>query len=146
METLTYKDLQRVRANASSKAWVAKNKDKVRAKHARYRAKNTGRDSANSRKWRAANPDADYKKRYGLVQSQWDALFSSQGNACATCKSPDPGLQAWHTDHDHKTGVVRGILCFRCNIALGMIGDDLDGATQMMNNFISYLSRTRSNG
>jgi hypothetical protein len=30
-------------------------------------------------------------------------------------------------DHDHKTGVFRGWLCKTCNMAIGKLGDDLDG-------------------
>jgi hypothetical protein len=40
-------------------------------------------------------------------------------------------------DHDHKTGKVRGILCHKCNIALGLIGDDPARARALAN----YLER-----
>lgn len=29
-------------------------------------------------------------------------------------------------DHDHKTGVVRGLLCWNCNVAIGKLGDNPD--------------------
>lgn len=29
-------------------------------------------------------------------------------------------------DHDHKTGVVRGLLCWNCNVAIGKLDDNPD--------------------
>jgi hypothetical protein len=62
------------------------------------------------------------KKTYGITPEQWDALFEGQGGACALCRSKSPGTaKTWHTDHCHRTGRVRGILCFSCNITLGFM-------------------------
>lgn len=70
--------------------------------------------------WRVSRAVA---KKYGLTRGVWEAIFAAQGFCCAICRGDDPGGQGWSTDHDHETGAVRGILCNRCNAALGMIGD-----------------------
>jgi hypothetical protein len=41
-------------------------------------------------------------------------------------------------DRDHAFGTVRGVLCFRCNVALGQFDDDI----QKFRNAIDYLERT----
>lgn len=64
------------------------------------------------------------KERYGLTLAAWNALFAGQGHACAVCQTKDSGGHGWHTDHNHETGVVRGILCFACNTGIGKLGDD----------------------
>jgi len=43
-------------------------------------------------------------------------MHAQQGGGCALCPAP---LGKPHVDHDHNTGVVRGLLCHRCNIRLG---------------------------
>jgi hypothetical protein len=62
------------------------------------------------------------RMKYGITPEQWDALFASQGKACAVCLSSSE--RTWHTDHNHNTNKVRGILCGKCNAALGMLQDD----------------------
>lgn len=62
------------------------------------------------------------KRRYGIGAADVDALIAEQGGVCAVCGRPDPE----HVDHDHVTGIVRGILCFNCNGGLGQFGDDQD--------------------
>jgi hypothetical protein len=54
---------------------------------------------------------------------EYEALKEQQGNCCAICNklAVDKPLQV---DHDHQTNVVRGLLCFHCNILLGVAGDN----------------------
>jgi hypothetical protein len=81
--------------------------------------------------WRNKNPEkrraVDRKKAYGITEKQWYALFMKQGQVCAICGTDTPGgpKKQWHTDHDHKTKEVRGILCNKCNIGLGSFKDDV---------------------
>lgn len=53
---------------------------------------------------------------FNLTPEMWMAIFNFQKGLCALCKCPlDKTI---NTDHDHKSGLVRGLLCFRCNQAL----------------------------
>lgn len=76
------------------------------------------------RDWKRANPDrvqaSSRKYNYGVSATEWTRVFTRQGSCCAICKSPEPkSSKGWHTDHDHETGRLRGILCRQCNLALG---------------------------
>lgn len=44
-------------------------------------------------------------------------LFREQDGVCAICGNP-PKKRPLHIDHNHSTGRVRGLLCFRCNRGL----------------------------
>jgi hypothetical protein len=57
--------------------------------------------------------DLRLRRTYGLTLKQWKAMIKAQGGVCAICKKKPP--YRLHTDHNHKTGVVRGGLCIRCN-------------------------------
>ena len=53
-------------------------------------------------------------------------LFAEQGGECAIrgCKRR-PRTRRFHIDHDHRTGVVRGLLCNNCNRGLGRFKDSV---------------------
>lgn len=57
-------------------------------------------------------------RTYGVSLEEWEAVFAAQGEVCAICGKAGSGKRAPHTDHDHKTGLFRGIVCFFCNAYL----------------------------
>ena len=71
------------------------------------------------------------RRNYKLTHEQYEAMAQSQGYACAICGKHVSAMPVHsnqlgylHVDHDHKTGVVRGLLCNPCNAALGLLRDD----------------------
>lgn len=62
------------------------------------------------------------KFRHGITIEQFDAMLHKQGDKCAICGTRKPKV-GWRLDHCHKTKKKRGILCFRCNVALGLFDD-----------------------
>lgn len=84
---------------------------------------------------RARAKASAYRRRYGIGIDQRDAMLAAQGDVCAICGGDDPVGYDWCTDHDHaccpKRGhscgsCIRGILCRKCNLALGHFDDDID--------------------
>lgn len=64
-------------------------------------------------------------RRFGITEAEVTTLLSRQKNRCAICRSAKPyGSGDWAIDHDHVTGQVRGLLCSKCNLALGLFQDD----------------------
>lgn len=90
----------------------------------------------NSEKTKAAHKNASYRHRiksYGLTLDQYDEMYESQDGNCKICsEKPDRNLVI---DHCHKTGVIRGLLCNSCNVALGAAKDD----PEILSKMISYL-------
>jgi hypothetical protein len=74
------------------------------------------------------------RHRYGIGQAEFDELLAEQEGVCAICRAPDPQ----HVDHDHRTGWVRGILCFNCNGGLGQFRD----SPEHLASAITYLKGT----
>ena len=78
------------------------------------------------------------KRKYGLTIQQYDTLLAEQGGGCAICgRKPRPDISL-HVDHDHETGRLRGILCFRCNNALGDYDDDAALLQQALGYLMSH--------
>lgn len=93
-------------------------------RRAEYYAKNRKRD--NSRRVAAhdsaAQRERSLRKRYGIGQAEYDTLLISQGGHCAICPAV-PGARPLHIDHCHSTGIIRGLLCPKCNTVAGYIED-----------------------
>lgn len=64
------------------------------------------------------------KKSYGITIDEFDAMLDGQGGVCKLCGHNDRKFVA---DHCHITGRFRGVLCHPCNVALGILGDNVAG-------------------
>ena len=64
-------------------------------------------------------------KLYGLSIENFEQLFEQQKGKCAICgRQFNERTLRPHVDHCHKTKQVRGLLCRKCNPALGSFNDD----------------------
>jgi hypothetical protein len=70
-------------------------------------------------------------------------MLADQGNVCAICKKPESSvdhrtkkIRYLAVDHDHGTMQIRGLLCSRCNTAVGLFNEDIE----VMKNAIKYVS------
>jgi hypothetical protein len=52
---------------------------------------------------------------YALTADQYDAQKAAQGGVCAICRRATGKTKRLAVDHDHRTGLVRGLLCGPCN-------------------------------
>jgi hypothetical protein len=81
--------------------------------------------------------------RYGITEEAYQEMFEKQNHLCAICGSPETstsnrsgGIKRLSIDHNHKTGEVRGLLCHKCNSAIGLFEEDIE----RMKSAIDYLS------
>ena len=106
----------------------------------RTQCKDCERDK--NREWLVANPEkaALYKIRkrrpydsaeerrrtYGISAADYDRLLVAQGGVCAICGGNNlaKNRNTLDVDHCHDSGKVRGLLCGRCNRAIGLFRDD----------------------
>ena len=63
---------------------------------------------------KARKRDAYLQRTYGITAAQYAAMLRMQWNRCAIC-GKKPTNRRLHVDHDHRSSVVRGLLCFYCN-------------------------------
>ena len=89
--------------NKDSIKWSKENKDKVK----QYRRK------------------AKLKQKYGISLNQYEEMKLAQNNKCAICNE-EHERRPLNVDHCHTTGKIRGLLCDKCNMALGLLKDSLE--------------------
>lgn len=87
----------------------------------------------NTKKWVGENRDKrkDYylRRTYGITLTRYNELLDAQGGACAICGTDDPKGKSgtyFVVDHNHETGENRGLLCNRCNRAIGLLGEEVE--------------------
>lgn len=78
----------------------------------------------------------DLNREYGLSLDEYNRMFKEQNGCCAICCKPESDCRvALGVDHDHVTGVIRGLLCKECNTSLGAFKENIE----IMLSAINYL-------
>jgi hypothetical protein len=80
------------------------------------------------------------RQKFDLTIEEYETMLKNQEGRCAICLSDtfnfSHGKRA-HVDHCHDTGKVRGLLCGRCNVALGHFKHD----PEIIQKAINYLQK-----
>lgn len=59
---------------------------------------------------------------YRLTLEQWQKIFEHQGGVCYICGRPElVAGRRLSVDHSHLDGLIRGLLCSKCNPLLGKL-------------------------
>ena len=125
-----WKDPEKARKTATDHYWSNPEKNrKLSRENARKHRADPVKNLETNRKRRARN--------YGLTYEQSVAVESYIGKPCHICTETvkQRGKYGFCVDHDHETGEVRGVICSRCNTALGLFEDD----PNRLRTAISYL-------
>lgn len=72
---------------------------------------------------RAGARESRYKRLYNITIEEYDKILEYQGGVCAICLEPPKGNRRFAVDHCHRTGLIRGLLCWQCNRAIGSFYD-----------------------
>jgi hypothetical protein len=99
------------------KRWAIANPEKVLARVAAM----TG-----SEKKKLADRKSYLKRTYGITLEDYERMLEAHGGVCAICGESRPEERTLHIDHDHESGKIRGLLCFRCNNSLGDLRENYD--------------------
>ncbi len=117
-------------------AWRKKMTPEKLAEAAEHKRKARAADPA---KYTAIARKAALKFKYKMTPEDYDARVLKQGGCCALCGKPVAEGKRLVVDHDHKTGLVRGLLHPACNTGLGKLGDNLEGLALA----VAYLEKAR---
>lgn len=80
------------------------------------------------------------KYKYGLTQLEYDLLLQAQNNCCAICGEKFTKKNKPCVDHDHNSGKVREITCNGCNVATGMLKENVSTVLKLA----AYLIRHKN--
>lgn len=88
------------------------------------------------------NREKELLKRYGLSVETYEEICVKQNHSCAICgkHEDDTRHNKLSVDHDHVTGLVRGLLCANCNFAIGNMQD----SAGLLRAAAEYLEKNRA--
>jgi len=127
-----------------------------------WRANNLERDRKRNNEYRKTHPEYAERRRKREREKYWaDPLKArhdrlrynygpditlewyrqveaAQGGVCAICRRKCKTGRSLAVDHNHETGQIRGLLCQKCNHAIGLFSEDTDLMMAAIDYLLSY--------
>lgn len=127
---------------AEREEWLAAHPEVRRKANRAHYERNKPQQRERSLAWNRANPDKIFNthltRTFGITSLVYYQILADQNGVCAICKCEETAIdkrsnkvRRLHVDHDHASGAVRGLLCTRCNMAVGYLKDDVQRAEAM---------------
>lgn len=91
----------------------------------------------NTAKMRESARASGLRCYFNLSVEDYENMYRAQNGVCAICSKLCISGRRLAVDHDHATGQIRGLLCYRCNSGLGYFKDSLEN----LSSAIDYLTR-----
>ncbi len=89
------------------------------------------------REWTANNRnhirDNELKREFGMAPDQYDAILVAQGGHCRFCSRTPLKYKSLAVEHNHKTGVIRGIVCVNHNNMIRHVEENLGRLSEIVN-------------
>ena len=124
-----YREKNKVAIAEASKIYYQKNKVVILERNKNYYKENS-----------VTITEYKLKTRFGITLDEYTQLLEKQNFCCAICsRHSDEFTKALYVDHDHTTGIVRGLLCQKCNSALGFLNDSVETIKRALD----YLEKSR---
>ncbi len=129
------------------KIYIKNNPEKAKQYHKNYSLKYPEKIKENRKKYTQKygyKPKSELQKlknkvsrlKIKLTLKEYKNLIIKQNNLCAICLNTCKTKRALSIDHNHITGKVRGLLCMKCNRAIGLFNDN----PSLVQNAYNYLT------
>ena len=108
-----------------------------KVQNAKWKKENSDKILGYSRKWKKKNQKKCYyynavtARNFDLTIKEfaelYDSLYDKQQGQCAICSVHQSELKKrLGVDHSHQSGQIRGLLCSKCNLGIGMLQDSAE--------------------
>lgn len=125
--------------NTYQKQWAKDNEGHIKQYNRQWYKNNSECRKENTKQWKKDNPEkvrqwnkdnprkrrqTRFKCSYGLSYEDWQEMWDNQDGKCAICAEPFKNPSSANVDHNHETDKIRGLLCQKCNLGLGLFNDN----------------------
>jgi hypothetical protein len=71
--------------------------------------------------WNLCSDANFHEYKFGITLEEYDKVLEAQNGVCRICYEKNYGNMSLAVDHNHVSGVIRGLLCNRCNTVIGLL-------------------------